>query len=885
VERLDVVRQHLVGRRLARRHLELNPLPADEGRLVTQPQRNPAHLAVLLLSVLLTLGVWLDVAVLGVASNPHLLVSTGLLVTIAAFAVGEAVVLHVELGKNAHTVSLAELTLAASLFFLGPAQVTVARLAGGVVVLLLVRRQRPLKVAFNLSLWVLDVAVAAVVFRALHGGLAEGVPGLVVPAMGAALAAALVDSLAVNTVIALTSKELELGRALRFVATCLVNALGCGTGAIVVVAAVAYSPWLLVPIGLLAGTYLYGFHHFAALSAQHSNVKVLYDFAGELSRTPHGEPVLTTVLSRVGQVLRAEHVALYLHDPLAETVDVTELADGGRTLQWQGRESALPPLLASAFDRNAPLVIAAPARHPAARHFLDAYGARDAVLAPLQGGQGLRGALVIANRLGEVNTFSEDDGLLLQTLASHAAAALANSRLVQQLDHDSLHDSLTGLANRQRFQERLGQALDRKGHTLAVLLMDLDRFKEVNDTLGHHHGDLLIQEIAARLSTQVRASDVLARLGGDEFAVLMTDLSETEALETARRILEALSRPMVLQGVEMEVSASIGVVHVPVSGPTRSGLDATLLLQRADVAMYCAKRQYTGAHLYQDELDGYSPRRLALASGLRMAIEQGQLSTRYQIQSRLSDGEMVGVEALVCWDHPLYGSVPPDDFIAIAEQTGQIRELTRFVLDRALASCASWAVMGHPLEVSVNLSVRNLMEPDLVEAVAGLLRKHSLPGERLTLEITESHLMSDPARTAEVLEGLASLGVRLSIDDFGTGYSSLAYLKQLPVTEIKVDKSFVRDIATDDEDAAIVEAIIQMAHTLRLQVVAEGVEDQDAQDRLARLGCDLFQGYHLGRPLRDKDFTAWLTRQPTRLARLHAVPSPRESGATAAAAG
>ena len=839
-------------------------------------QRQPAQLAVLLLSVLLAFGVALDVLVLGMASHPQLVVGTGLAVAVVAFAVGEAVVLHVELGKNAHSVSLAELTLAVSLFFLSPAQVTLARIAGGVVVLLLVRRQRPLKVAFNLSLWVLDVAVATVVFRALHGGLDHGVAGLVVPALGTALAAALVDSLAVNTVIALTSKELEAGRALRFVATCLLNALGCGIGAIVCVAAMAYSPWLLVPIGLLAGTYLYGFHHFASLSAQHSNVKVLYDFAGELSRTPHGERVLTTVLSRVGQVLRAEHVALYLHDAENGTVDVTELAEGGRTVHWQGRESSVPTLLAGAFDRRAPLVVASTGRHPAARRFLDEFGARDAVLAPIQGEQGLRGALVIANRLGEVNTFSEDDGLLLQTLASHAVAALANSRLVEQLDHDSLHDSLTGLANRHRFQERLGQALDRRGHTLAVLLMDLDRFKEVNDTLGHHHGDLLIQEIAARLATEVRASDVLARLGGDEFAVLMTDLSEAEALESARRILEALSRPMVLQGVEMEVSASIGVVHVPTSGPTRVGLDATLLLQRADVAMYCAKQNYTGAHLYQDELDGYSPRRLALASGLRMAIEQGQLSTRYQIQSRLSDGQMIGAEALVCWDHPLYGDVPPDDFIAIAEQTGQIRELTRFVLDRSLASAASWARSGHPLAVSVNLSVRNLMEPDLVETVAALLRRHGVPGERLTLEITESHLMSDPARTAEVLQGLAGLGVRLSIDDFGTGYSSLAYLKQLPVTEIKVDRSFVRDIATDDEDAAIVEAIIQMAHTLRLEVVAEGVEDQDAQDRLAALGCDLFQGYHLGRPLRDKDFFAWLTRQPTRH-RLHAVPTPRDA--------
>jgi diguanylate cyclase (GGDEF)-like protein len=837
--------------------------------------RRPAQLAGLLLVVMLGAGLWMDASVLHLFDHPDLGLGVAFVLAAVAFALGEAVVLHVELGKNAHTVSLAELTLAVSLFFVPTAQLPLARLIGGGAVLVLVRRQRPLKVGFNLALWVLDVAVATAVFQALGGALHTGFRGLVLPAVVAAVTSAVVDSLAVNAVIALTSHELEPLRALRFVETCVLNALACGTGAIVCVAALAYSPWLLAPMALVIGLFLFGYHHFPVLRAQHTNVKVLYDFAGQLSRTPHGEQVLTTVLSRVGELLRAERAALYLQ--AEDVVRVTELDDLGiprsRTL---GREQ-VPALLLSAFERTEPLVLGSAVRHPAARHFLTEFGARDTVLAPIQGEQGLRGALVIANRLGEVTTFSADDGLLLQTLASHASAALANSQLVERLDHDSLHDSLTGLANRGKFQERLSRVLESRSRSLAVLLMDLDRFKEVNDTLGHHHGDLLLQEIAVRLGREVRDSDLLARLGGDEFAVLMTDLSEAEALEISQRILQALSRPMELQGVEMEVNASIGVVHVPTAGPSRIGLDATLLLQRADVAMYCAKQQYSGAHLYQDELDGYSPRRLALASGLRTAIEQGQLTLRFQPQSRLLDQVMVGAEALVCWDHPTYGEVPPDDFIAIAEQTGQIRELTRFVLDRALASCAAWEAAGTVLAVSVNLSVRNLMEPDLVEAVRTLLARHGLPGERLTLEITESHLMSDPARTAEVLGGLADLGVRLSIDDFGTGYSSLAYLKQLPVTEIKVDKSFVREIAHDEEDAAIVEAIIQLAHTLRLEVVAEGVEDQGAQDRLADLGCDLFQGYHLARPMREADFAAWLAGRPLQLPRLRSVPQPRDA--------
>jgi len=352
----------------------------------------------------------------------------------------------------------------------------------------------------------------------------------------------------------------------------------------------------------------------------------------------------------------------------------------------------------------------------------------------------------------------------------------------------------------------------------------------------------------------------------------MSGHDEASAVATAQRLLHALSEPMQLHGVEMEVAASIGVVHIP-ADRTGRGQDASLVLQRADVAMYAAKKHYTGVHLYQDELDGYSPRRLALASGLRAAIEQGQLSLRYQPQARVLDGEILGVEALVRWEHPTYGTVPPDDFISIAEQTGQIRELTAFVLDAALSDCAAWLAQGRVLCVSVNLSVRNLMEPDLVPAVRTLLRRHGVPANQLTLEITESHLMSDPARTAEVLHGLSSLGLRLSVDDFGTGYSSLAYLKQLPVTEVKVDKSFVSNLADDAEDAAIVEAIITLAHTLRLDVVAEGVEDQATWDRLRELGCDQLQGYHLARPMREQELTGWLGA--ARLREVRGIPAPR----------
>ena len=840
--------------------------------------RSPARPVGLLIVAFLLGGLWVDLGVLHLHRGAAQL-GLAFALSAVAFAVTEAVVMHVELGKNAHSVSLAELTLTVSLFFVPSVQLPLARLLGGGLVLLCLRRQRPMKLLFNLSLWVVDVAVASLVFDRLHGGLDAGAERVFVPALAAAMAAALLDSLAVNAVIAATSGEVDLARAARSLQSCMLSAMGCAVAALVCVGAVAWSPWLLAPIALVVGLYLMGFHNLGSVRAQHGHVKVMYDFAGELGGTPHSDQVVGIVLSRVADLLRAEQAALYLYDPETRIAVRTVRAQEGldRTEEIAARD--LPPLIRTVLDRQEPVVIRSGTRDAACQAFLDSCGAKDAVLAPLTGEQGLHGALVLADRLGEVNTFSKDDGLLLQALTSHAVKALANARLVERLDHESLHDSLTGLANRALFLDRLGRALRRTDTGATVLLMDLDRFKEVNDTLGHHHGDLLLQEIATRLSRQMRGDDLLARLGGDEFAVLMTGLDEGGAVSTAERLSQVLGEPMVLHGVEMEVGASVGVVYMP-AGRSGQDQDASLVLQRADVAMYAAKKHYTGVHLYRDELDGYSPRRLALASGLRGAIEQGQMSLRYQPQARVLDGAVQGVEALVRWEHPTYGVVAPDDFISIAEQTGQIRELTAFVLDAALADCSRWLRAGRTLAMSVNLSVRNLMEPDLVAAVSRLLVRHEVPARLLTLEITESHLMSDPARMSEVLHGLADLGVRLSVDDFGTGYSSLAYLKQLPVSEVKVDKSFVRHLAADDEDAAIVEAVITLAHTLRLAVVAEGVEDEQTWERLRALGCDQLQGYHLARPMREAELTAWLEADKRHL---RAVPAPRRSEQSAVA--
>jgi diguanylate cyclase (GGDEF)-like protein len=829
----------------------------------------------LIMAVLLMGGLAIDSFVLRLHPTTEMLMHPNVWLLLGAFAVTEAVVLHVELGKNAHSVSMSELTLTVALFFLPLAILAPVRLVGGCIVLFIVRRQRPLKLMFNACVWVCDVAIATVVFQSLHGSLDNGPAHLVVPALAAALAAATVDSLAVNAVIAATSHEVRFRRTLGFLRTCLIEGLACSTLALVCVGAVAWSPGLIAPVFISTALVMVGFNLYNRLRKQHTNVNVLYDFIHELNRDPHGLAVVRALLVRVADLLRAEDVVLYMVTPKEDQLTTTRLDSDDAPMTWAVHRSEVPALVLDALDSARPVIVRETDRNVAHRLFLTKYGARDALIAPLKGEQELRGVLVVSDRQGDVSTFSADDGLLLQTLASHAGAALSNARLVDRLNHESLHDSLTGLANRAYFHQRLEQVLEHGPVRSAVLLMDLDRFKEVNDTLGHHHGDLLIKEVARRLATQVRGGDLLARLGGDEFAVLMTGVEQDDVVATAERVRGALAQPMMLQGVSMEITASIGVVLAP-----DHGTDAPTLMQRADVAMYTAKHQYTGVQVYEAAHDEYSPRRLTLAGNLRSAIEDRQLSLRYQPQARIKDGVILGAEALVRWEHPTYGEVPPDDFIAIAEQTGQIRELTRVVLDDALQACASWAAAGTPMSVSVNISVRNLLELDLADTVAELLERHGVPGSHLTLEITESHIMADPARTTQVLHALARLGIRISIDDFGTGYSSLAYLKELPVTEVKVDKSFVRDLSEGNDDAAIIRAIVQLARALRLEVIAEGVEDENAQRLLQELGCDGLQGYHLARPMKPLDFATWIKGRPTasRRAPLRALPTPRPAG-------
>ncbi len=422
--------------------------------------------------------------------------------------------------------------------------------------------------------------------------------------------------------------------------------------------------------------------------------------------------------------------------------------------------------------------------------------------------------------------------------------------------YDSLHDALTGLPNRALLADRVDQALRvarRDGGGCALLLLDLDRFKEVNDALGHHCGDALLAQIGPRLVAMLREVDTVARLGGDEFAVLLPGVDQVDAaLAAATRLREALAESFVVGGLALDVEASIGVAVSGVHGD-----DSATLLQRADVAMYLAKERHVGVSGYDPGLDANSPQRLATLGELKRALEHGGLILHYQPKVSLSTGQLCGVEALVRWAHPDRGTVPPDEFIPLAEHTGLIGPLTEYVLNMALAQTREWCDAGVEVPVAVNISARNLSDGRLPAMVSDLLRRHRIPARLLLLEVTESAIMAEPERARALLTQLDDLGVRIAVDDFGAGYTSLAQLKSLPVSELKVDRSFVSTVETDASNALIVQSIVDLGHNLGLAVVAEGVETRGALDLLAGFGCDVAQGYHLSRPLAPAAFLAW----------------------------
>jgi len=443
-------------------------------------------------------------------------------------------------------------------------------------------------------------------------------------------------------------------------------------------------------------------------------------------------------------------------------------------------------------------------------------------------------------------------GLILLGMAS--AGFRASQR---ELLFAARHDALTGLPNRTLLHERANRALrdaERDGTSVGLLLIDLDGFKEVNDGVGHHYGDLLLRLVARRLTDALQGEGTVARLGGDEFAVLLPRCAgETAARKVGRRLQEALGQPCTVERVTLEVEASIGAALYPAHAA-----DGAELLQRADIAMYVAKQLHSGVVIFDPAADHDSRRRLALLGALRPAIEDGQIVVHYQPKADLATGRIHGVEALARWRHPDLGFLSPGEFIPVTEGTELIKPLTQHVMRVALAQGRAWSRVGQELTVAVNIAARVILDDRFPDEVRRLLAESGMPAARLVLEITESALLADPGRARTVLLELYGMGVQLSLDDFGTGYSSLAHLKELPIHELKIDRSFVTQMIHDADDAVIVRATITLGRSLGMRVVAEGVEDQATWNELVRLGCDAAQGFHVGRPMSADDLSRLL---------------------------
>ena len=456
--------------------------------------------------------------------------------------------------------------------------------------------------------------------------------------------------------------------------------------------------------------------------------------------------------------------------------------------------------------------------------------------------------------------------LPIVAVARGANSSLRNARLAQEMHHLATHDPLTGLPNRSAFLGRLESAVRHlpPGSMVAILLMDLDRFKEINDTLGHHNGDNLLRQVGTRLREEIPRTFTVAHMGGDEFAIVVEAESLTHAISVAEHVLRCFEPPFALGDMPVEAGVSIGMALCP-----EHGTNPNALVQRADVAMYQAKEARTGFNIYKPEQDPYSVAALSMVPELRQAIESGNLLIHYQPKVALANGHVLGVEALLRWNHARLGLIGPDRFIPVAERTGLIKQMTLFVLDESIRQIQEWSRTGIDLNLAVNLSAYSLHDPTLTDDIEQALARWRVPAASVELEITESALMADPLRAAATLRELTDMGLQIAIDDFGTGYSSLSRLRDLPVSTIKIDRSFTLGLLRSDDDMTIVRSTIDLAHNLGLSAVAEGVESENVWRRLAALGCDFAQGNYVSRPVSADALTIWVRGRT-----VDAVPNP-----------
>ena len=761
----------------------------------------------------------------------------------------------------------------AGLTFLAPGAYLLAYVVGGGLALLFWSRQRGSKLVFNLSLFSLEAALGAATYTAIMGTASDPIAHR---AWLAALMAVVVTDL-LSAVAAPVANNLTKGRLDQAV---MREALRSGMPAAVVNACVALlcvtlivaRPGALPLLGAIVVALFLGYRLYVSLARGYARTQQLYAFAEATGRAAELEDAVPAILSETARLLRAERVQLAVSTEGTETLHVVTWDDGYFGEAWLDRGTAEQSWWGEALGGRSVLLAQGPAT-----------GARpsDGMAVPLRDDP-VVGVLQVAERSSDEETFGRDDLRLLEALAAHATVALSKARAIERLKQvaeerrlEAMHDPLTALPNRRAFSEAMQEAIAR-GEGGAVLLLDLDDFKDVNDTLGHTAGDALLRVTGMRLENET--DGIVGRLGGDEFAVLLPGVSVSSATALAHRLRSAITQPVMMNDVELITAASIGVAELADSAGTSDDV-----LARADVAMYAAKEAGTGVESYRAEDGDAIGRRLVLAADLAKALEKGELELWFQPQAQVEDHSISGFEALLRWAHPQFGWVPPPEIVAVAQRTGLARSLTDFILEQSLRNRARWAKAGFDVEVAVNVTPRDIADGSLVKRVEHALEATATPAASLVVEVTESDALGDAERSMGVLRGLSDAGVRLSVDDFGTGYSSLAYLERLPVDEVKIDQSFVFRLERNPEDSTIVRATVALAHDLGLRVIAEGVENDLSRGLVADLGCDVYQGYGLSRPLPADEVLAWLRQVSPTAPSLSLVVSKRDEAGHSAA--
>ncbi|MGD0255462.1 MAG: EAL domain-containing protein [Acidimicrobiales bacterium] len=803
-------------------------------------------------AVLLTVG-----PLSGLGPDHHLAgqpVMFGLLFASLAAAVWGQVSFHYR--GSTYMFSLAEVPLLLGLVFASPPVLVISYVAALVAVFGLVRRQAPSKLLFNAASGAFASAVAATVFRQLLETHSPVSPFGWVAGAAALAVFTLAATEAVRLVLRLNGQKAHR----EFMTEVLLFMASIGL-AFVVLDAAWWDPWSTLPLVLVAALIVFAYRGYTRLSLRFGALQRLYDFSRSLGDADL-EPAGTSwaVLEQIRTVMRARRSELILAEAsgIPRRISLDPVAD----------PTVEPLVLDESSIVTQAMLNGAAVLHGRQRGATDT-GSRDSILgdfrealvAPLLDGDTVVGALVALDREEELDPFDTEDLRLFEALAVHAGSSLDRARLIEELhfevdskSHQATHDTLTGLPNRTLFLSRAQSALS-DGRGMAIALLDLDRFKDVNDTLGHAVGDRLLCEVSERLVHVVSGRATVARLGGDEFALVLPEITAADgAIAILRELNAELSKPIEIDSLTFAVTASAGLALAP-----EHGENVTLLLQRADIAMYLAKERRSGIELYSVGRDQSMQRKLMLGGLLVHALETGnELSLKYQPIADLGSGQVVRVEALARWHHPVHGWIPTPEFIEIAEQMGIIGKITEFVLTEACARLAEWRRAGLQIGLAVNLSGRDLSDEHLIDRVAQHLRANGLPAQTLTLELTETEVMADLGHAGKVLNELADLGIGIAVDDYGTGYSSLAYLHRLPVKELKIDRSFVTNLAEDPSNAIIVRSSITMAHSLGLGVVAEGAEDEVTCKMLADAGCDLVQGYYLSRPQEPARLRNWL---------------------------